>query len=237
MLADEHPQTQALVLSRVSPETAAEVLDALGAERQVEVTRRIAALAAVDPVVAAEAVRGLIEQWSASQAQADRRMAENPAREAKAPDPAEAGLVASPAGGVSAAARILNHAGAATEQAVMDGLSGMAPALAESIRKRMFVFDDVALLPRTVLRAALDALASDELAIALRTAGPAVTEKVLSSLDRDAAGKVRREMERIGPVRLSDVEAAQERVVSAVRRLEDGTYASGADRKQSEVIA
>lgn len=237
MLADEHPQTQALVLSRVSPDTAAEVLEALGPERQVEVTRRIAALAAVDPVVAAEAVRGLIEQWSATEALVAREEGQGPAGQADTSGAAEAQSVAPPATGVSAAARILHRADAATEQAVMDGLSGMAPGLAESIRKRMFVFDDVALLPRTVLRAALDALGSDELAIALRTAGPGVTEKVLSSLGRDAAAKVRREMERIGPVRLSDVEAAQERVVSAVRRLEDGTYASGADRKQSELIA
>ena len=109
--------------------------------------------------------------------------------------------------------------------------------LAESIRKRMFVFDDVALLPRTVLRSALESLGSDELAIALRTAGKAVTEKVLSSLARGAAGKVRQEMERIGPVRLSDVEAAQERVVSAVRRLEGGLYTPSAGPKGSEVLA
>jgi len=95
----------------------------------------------------------------------------------------------------------------------------------------------VALLPRTVLRSALESLGSDELAIALRTAGKAVTEKMLSSLPRDAAGKVRQEMERIGPVRLSDVEAAQERVVSAVRRLEGGLYTSSSGPKGSEVIA
>jgi len=239
MLADEHPQTQALVLSQVAPHVAAEVLEVLGQDRQVEVSRRIAALGYIEPAVVAEAIRGLVGQWASS----PRPALDAPARGAKVKAGGQADVADLPAvageqaGGVGKVARILNHTGGATERAVLDGLTGMAPALAESIRKRMFVFDDVALLPRTVLRSALESLGGDELAIALRTAGKAATEKVLSSLSRDAAGKVRREMERIGPVRLSDVEAAQERVVSAVRRLEGGLYTSSAGRKGSEVLA
>ena len=227
MLAAEHPQTQALILAQVSPEIAAEVLADLGSERQVDVSRRIAALGRVEPAVVGEALRGLIEQWTDSPGQAV----------FAAPDENQTHAVAGPHdGGVGKMARILNHVGGATEKAVLDGLTGMAPALAESIRTRMFVFDDVALLPRTVLRIALESLGSDELAIALRTASAAVTDKMLSSLPRVAAGKVRDEMARIGPVRLSDVEAAQERVVAAVRRLEDGLYTSSS-RDGSEMLA
>ena len=237
MLADEHPQTQALVLSQVPPQAAAEVLEGLGQDQQVEVSRRIAALGYIEPAVVAQAIGGLIEQWT----NPPRLTLQAPASSAKGKagglEYVAAAVAAKQAGGVGKVARILNHTGGATERAVLDGLTGMAPALAESIRKRMFVFDDVALLPRTVLRSALESLGSDELAIALRTAGKAVTEKMLSSLPRDAAGKVRQEMERIGPVRLSDVEAAQERVVSAVRRLEGGLYTSSAGPKGSEVIA
>ena len=226
MLAVEHPQTQALILAQVSPEAAAEVLAGWSPERQVDVSRRIAALGHVEPAVVGEALRGLIEQWT------------NPPGQASGPNGDQAQAVAGAHdGGVGKMARILNHAGGATEKAVLDGLTGVAPALAESIRKRMFVFDDVALLPRTVLRSARESLASDELAIALRTASAAVTEKMLSALPRGAAGKVREEMDRIGPVRLSDVEAAQERVVAAVRRLEDGLYTSAPARKGSEVLA
>ena len=238
MLADEHPQMQALVLSQAPPRVAAEVLEGLGQDQQVEVSRRIAALGYIEPAVVAQAIGGLIEQWTSS----PRHALQAPASGAKGKAGGQA-RVAQPAvparqaGGVGKVARILNHTGGATERAVLDGLTGMAPALAESIRKRMFVFDDVALLPRTVLRSALESLGSDELAIALRTAGKVVTEKMLSSLPRDAAGKVRQEMERIGPVRLSDVEAAQERVVSAVRRLEGGLYTSSSGPKGSEVIA
>ncbi len=222
MLDAEHPQTQALILAQVAPETAAEVMAGWSPELQVDVSRRVAALGRVEPAVVSEALGGLIEQWTES------------AGPEVGGDSAEA---AAGAGGAGKVARILNHAGGATEKAVLDGLAGLAPALAESIRKRMFVFDDIALLPRTVLRSALESLAGDELAIALRTASEVVTEKVLSSLPRAAASKVRREMDRIGPVRLSDVEAAQERVVAAVHRLEDGLYTSAPARKGSEVLA
>lgn len=227
MLAAEHPQTQALILAQVSPAVAAEVIADLGAERQVDVSRRIAALGRVEPAVVGEALRGLIEQWTDSPGRAASGGLDGNRTHA---------VAGAHDGGVGKMARILNHAGGSTEKAVLDGLNGMAPALAESIRKRMFVFDDVALLPRTVLRIALESLGSDELAIALRTASAAVTDKMLSSLPRVAAGKVRDEMARIGPVRLSDVEAAQERVVAAVRRLEDGLYASSS-RNGSEMLA
>jgi len=213
LLAGEHIQTIALILAHVEPTVAAEVLGGLGPERQVAVSRRIAELAAVDEEIVEEVARGLTSRGGA-----------------------RAGSPADP-GGANKVARILHHAGYATEKAVLDGLSGAEPMLAESIRKRMFVFEDVALLPRRVLKAALEALGSDELAIALRTAGKDMTEKVLSALPREAAGKVREEMERIGPVRLSDVEAAQDRVVAAVRRLESGAYVSAALRDAGEVVA
>jgi flagellar motor switch protein FliG len=213
MLQGEHPQTAALILTHAEPTAAAAVLDAFSSQRQVEVSRRIAEMAPVDPAVVGEVVRGLI------------------ARRAAEGSPAEG------AGGVGKVARILHHVGYATEKAVMDGLTGAEPALAESIRKRMFVFDDVALLPRNVLSSALETLGSDELAIALRTAPKDVKEKVLSALSREAASNVRTEMERIGPVRLSDVEVAQERVVAAVRRLEAGRYVSANARKASELLA
>ena len=214
LLHGEHFQTIALVLSHVEPTTAAKVLAAFDRDRQIEVSRRIAALAAVDVDVVAEAVRGLLSRRQIGQAEGEDR-----------------------AGGIGRVARILHHAGYATEQAVLDGLMGTEPALAESIRKRMFVFEDVSELPREVLMSALESLGSDELAIALRTASRKVTERVLSGLSRDAVAKVRVEMERIGPVRLSDVEAAQERVISAVRRLEAGRYVSADHRKPRGVLA
>ena len=128
-------------------------------------------------------------------------------------------------GGADALAEILNHCGYETEKAVLEGLDGEEPALAESIRKRMFGFEDIASMSTKRLRASLEQVPSDELAIALRTAGEELKKKVLSSLSAAAGKAVREEMDRIGPVRISDVEAAQRRVLEAVCGL-GGTAAS-----------
>lgn len=210
VLHGEHPQTTALVLSHVEAAAAAGVMGQLEPAQQVDVARRIAELERVDPEVTAEVARGLVRRVS----------------------PATSVAV----GGVGKVARILHHAGFATEQTVLDALAGQQPNLAEQIRKSMFVFEDLSLLPAAVLAGALESVKSEELAVALRTAGSEVKDKVLGSLSREASRLVRRQMDEIGPVRLSDVEAAQERVVAAVRRMEAGRYVSLA-RESSEVLA
>jgi flagellar motor switch protein FliG len=127
-------------------------------------------------------------------------------------------------GGVEAAASILQHVGGAAEQAVLDGLAGEAPELAQTIRRRLMAFEDLDRLPLEQWSAALDSLDSEDLAVALRTAGKRLRRRVLSTVSPAVAQRVRRQMEQIGPVRLSDVEAAQLRVVEAVRRFEPGQY-------------
>ena len=211
MLQGEHSQAIALVLSHVSSATAGKVLGTFEPARQVDISRRIAALAAVDADVLAEAVRGLLVR-----------------RDAVTRDGEASG------NGAGRVAKILHHAGFTAEQTVLEGLGGSEPDLAESIRRRMFVFDDVAELPRDVLTAALESIGSSELAIALRAAGKRPKEKILASLSRDAANEVESQMEQIGPVRLSDVEAAQEAVVEAVRRQQPGRYIP--DRRRARGI-
>jgi flagellar motor switch protein FliG len=120
---------------------------------------------------------------------------------------------------------------------VLEALGRGRPDLAESIRGRMFVFEDIARIPRSRLRPALEVLESEELAIALRTTGEDVKKKVLGSLPRRSAREVRQEMHRIGPVRLSDVEGAQQCVMEAIRRTERGVYVSSAQKNQNEVLA
>ncbi len=205
MLTGEHAQTAALVLAEMTPSLAADVLAGMSAERQIEVSRRIAEMCPVAGEVLEEVARGLLARRGGR-------------------------------GGAGQVARILHHAGYATEKAVLDALRGDEPALADCIRQRMFVFEDVALLPREVLAAAVGSLGSDELAVALRTAGREVTEKLLAALPPAAAERTREQMESIGPVRLSDVEAAQERVVAAVRRQEAGRYVPARAPEESEVV-
>lgn len=224
LLQGEHAQTAALVLAHMPDATAAAVLAGMARDRQVEVARRMAQLGVVGAEIVQEIARGLALRRSvlgANQLQG----------------PAGGAGGAGGVGGVGKVAGILRHAGHITEQSVLDGLTGQEPALAESIRRRMFAFEDVVLLPADVLQAALAEIGSDELAIALRTAGGDVTERVLSSLPRPLGKEVRGAMDRIGPVRLSDVEAAQERVVTAVRRYEAGRYVSAASGREEEVLA
>ena len=200
LLEGEHPQTIALVLAHLGPGKAAAVLAGLEPERQVDVVRRIASLGAPAGEVAGEIARGLAARMGIGTADGD------------------------DAGGISTAAEILHHVGYDGEQAVLEGLKDGEPALAETIRRRMFEFEDIAALsPETVGRA-LAGLPSDDIAVALRTAGEGVRQKVLAGLAGEASGQVRQAMDRIGPVRLSDVEAAQQRVAAAMRRAGSGRY-------------
>lgn len=210
---DEHPQAVALILANVEPAKAAAVLASLTAEAQVQVVKRLASLAELDSDVLRELARGL------------------------------AGRVARLAGEqrddgrIGRIAEILHHAGYHTECRVLDGLLGHEPELADSLRTRMFAFDDIVKLPDTTVRAALEGIGGDEIAIALRTAGKDIRKKVLSNLEPAAARGVRREMDRIGPVRLSDVEASQQRIVDAVRQARYGRYVGHAHHVGKELLA
>ena len=212
LLTGEHPQTIALVLAHLGPGKAAAVLAGLEPERQVDVVRRIASLDAPTGQVAGEIARGLAARMGIKTAQGDA------------------------AGGISTAAQILHHVGYDGEQAVLDGLKDDEPALADSIRRRLFEFEDIAALsPETVGRA-LAGLPSDDIAVALRTAGDEIRNKVLAGLAGEAAGQVRQAMDRIGPVRLSDVEAAQQRLATAVRRADNGHYVRDDATRAGETI-
>lgn len=209
----EHPQTIALILAHLGPAKAAAILGALGADVQADVARRIATLERIDPEVVREVERSLSERLAEAMARPDGH------------------------NGVNTLAEILHHAGYATEKSVLDAIGQDEPSLAESVRTRMFAFEDITHMPPERLREAMAALGSDELAIALRTASEKLTRKVLSSLPVPAAARVREEMERIGPVRLSDVEAAQQRVLEVVRESQDGRYVACEQNKDAESAA
>jgi len=209
-LEDENPQAVALVLTHLGAAKAARVLALLPGHRQAQVARRLAGLADMDQNVLREVSRGLAARLA--ELAGDRNTAQD---------------------GVARVAEILQHAGYRTERNVLEALGGQDPQLAEAIRNRMFAFEDIARLPGEELREALQPIGSDELAVALRTAGPKVHKKVFASLPPQAGKQVRREMDGIGPVRLSDVEAAQQRVVEAIRVRRYGRYV-GVERETEE---
>ena len=213
-LEAEHPQTIAVVLSQLPSERAAGVLCGLSPQRQVDVSRRIANLEKVAP----ETVRDVGEELAVrlSDFVADRGPA---------------------LGGEEKLADLLRRAGGATERNVLTQLAGTEPGLADSLRTRMFAFEDIASMPAWRLRGILDAIDSAELALALRIAGKQSVRRVLSCLSGPGAKRVRVEMEQIGPVRLSDVEAAQQRVLDALKGLEDRQYIAAAGSRESELLA
>jgi flagellar motor switch protein FliG len=197
-LHGEHPQTIALVLSHLPSAMASEILVGLPAERQIEVITRIANMDQTSPEIIKEVERGL-----------EKRLA---------------GLVAERferTGGIQAVAEILNLAGRAAEKTIMEGLTEQNPELVEEIRRLMFVFEDVIKVDDKGIQSVLKEVENDLLTLALKTASEELKEKIFKNMSERAAQLVKEEMEFMGPVRVSDVEAAQQKIVDIVRRLED----------------
>lgn len=197
-LADEHPQTIALILSHLPSSMASEILVGLPTARQVEVMKRVAHMDQTSPDIIQEVERGL-----------EKRLA---------------GLVSEHferVGGVDHVAEILNTAGRAAERGILEGLENDDPELVEEIRRRMFVFEDILRVNDKGIQAVLKEVENDALSLALKTASEELKTKIFGNMSERAAQLIREEMEFMGPVRVSDVEAAQQKVVDIVRRLED----------------
>lgn len=197
-LQGEHPQTLALVLSHIPSSLASEILVGLPQERQIEVIRRIAAMDQTSPEVIKEVERGL-----------EKRMA------------GMGGERFEKTGGVKAVAEILNLAGRANEKTIMDGLTEVNPELVDEIRRLMFVFEDIIGVDDRGIQAVLKEVENEQLTLALRTASEELKEKIFRNMSERAAQLIKEEMGFMGPVRVSDVEAAQQKIVDVVRRLED----------------
>ncbi len=197
-LSGEHPQTIALVISHLPPAMAAEIFVGLPTERQIEVIARIANMDQTSPDIIKEVERGLEKRLSGLVNERFERV-----------------------GGVKSVAEILNLAGRAAERSVMDGLAEENPELVEEIRRLMFVFEDIMRVDDRGIQAVLKEVENEELALALRTASDELKQKIFKNMSERAAQLIQEEMEFMGPVRISDVEAAQQKIVDVVRRLED----------------
>jgi len=197
-IQDEHPQTIALILCHLSHHKAAEVLAGLPMQKQIEVIKRMANMEQTSPEVIREVESGLESRLSNMLVQHMEK-----------------------AGGVPTVAEVLNLADRATEKVIMEGLETDDPDLVESIRRLMFVFEDVLLVNDKGIQAVLKEVDNDELALALKSASEGLQEKIFSNMSARAATMVREDMEFMGPVRVSDVEQAQQRIVDIVRRLEE----------------
>ena len=197
-IQDEHPQTIALILCHLSHHKASEVLIGLGMEKQLEVIKRIANMEQTNPEVIREVEQGLESRLSNMLMQSMEK-----------------------AGGVPTVSEILNLTDRATEKTIMEGLESDDPDLVEEIRRLMFVFEDIKLVNDKGIQCMLKEIENDELSLALKTASEQLQQKIFTNMSERAAQMVQEDMEFMGPVRVSDVEAAQQRIVDIVRRLEE----------------
>ena len=197
-IQDEHPQTIALILAHLPPQKASEILVGLPSQKQIEVVKRVANMEQTNPEVIKEVEQGLAHRLSDIVSQTFEK-----------------------AGGVDTVAEILNLADRSTEKGIMEGLEAEAPDLVEQIRRLMFVFEDILLVNDKGIQSVLKEVDNEELALALKTASEDLKQKIFKNMSERAAQLIAEDMQYMGPVRVSDVEQAQQKIVDIVRRLED----------------
>jgi flagellar motor switch protein FliG len=197
-IQDEHPQTIALILSHLDAAKASAILSGLSSQKQVEVVARIANMDNTNPEVIKEVEHGLEMRLSGLVTQTFQK-----------------------AGGVEAVAEVLNLSDRSTEKSILESLESQDPDLVEQIRRLMFVFEDIMLVNDKGIQLVLKEIENEDLALALKTASEDLRDKVFRNMSERAAQLIKEDMEYMGPVRVSDVEAAQQKIVDVVRRLED----------------
>ena len=194
----EHPQTIALILSYLDPAQAAMIISGLPAVMQAEVAKRIARMDRITPEVLREVERVLERKLSTVMGQ-DFTMA----------------------GGIDAVVGIINSADRTTERNIMEYLEENDPELAEEIKKRLFVFEDIIRLDDRSLQRVLREVEMKELGLALKGATEELRTKFFKNMSKRAAEMLQEDMDYMGPVRVKDVEDAQQKVVNVVRALEE----------------
>ena len=197
-IQDEHPQTIALILSYLSSNQASAIISALSPEKQTDVAKRIAQMDRTSPDVIKE-VEKVLEQKLASLVNQDYTIV----------------------GGVDSIVDILNTVDRGTEKHIMDSLEIEDPELADEIRKKMFVFEDILSLDDRSIQRVLREVDNNELAVALKGSNEEVQNLIFSNLSKRLATMIREDMDFMGPVRMKDVEEAQQKIVNIIRKLED----------------
>ena len=197
-IQDEHPQTIALILSYLSTGQASTIISQLPQDKQADVAKRIAQMDRTSPDIIKEVER-VLERKLSSLANQDYTLA----------------------GGVDAIVEILNTVDRGTEKHIMETLEIDEPELADEIRKKMFVFEDILTLDDRSIQRVLREVDNNELAVALKSANEDVQNAIFNNLSKRLATMIREDMDFMGPVRMKDVEEAQQKIVNIIRKLED----------------
>ncbi len=197
-IQDEHPQTIALILSYLSAAQSALILSALPSDRQADVAKRIAIMDRTSPEVIKE-VEKVLESKLSSLVNQDYTII----------------------GGVDAVVEILNTVDRGTEKHIMETLEIEEPELADEIRKKMFVFEDILLLDDRAIQRVLRDVDNGDLATALKGSNEEVQNAIFNNLSKRLAAMIKEDMDFMGPVRMKDVEEAQQKIVNVIRKLEE----------------
>ncbi len=197
-IQDEHPQTIAMILSYLSAGQASVIISSLVPEKQADVAKRIAMMDRTSPDVIKEVERVLERKLSALVNQ-------------------DYTIV----GGVDAIVNILNTVDRGTEKHIMETLEIEEPELADEIRKKMFVFEDILLLDDRAIQRVLRDVDNNDLGVALKAANEDVQNVIFKNMSKRLSAMIKEDMEYMGPVRMKDVEEAQQKIVGIIRKLED----------------
>lgn len=197
-IQDEHPQTIALILSYLSSSQASAIISALPPDKQADVAKRIAQMDRTSPDVIKEVER-VLERKLSSLVNQDYTIV----------------------GGVDSIVAILNTVDRGTEKHIMETLEIEEPELADEIRRKMFVFEDILSLDDKSIQRVLREVDNNELAVALKSANEEVQNVIFNNLSKRLATMIKEDMDFMGPVRLKDVEEAQQKIVNIIRKLED----------------
>lgn len=197
-IQNEHPQTIALILSYLDATQAGQILSELPQEVQADIAKRIAIMDSTSPEIINEVEQILERKLSATVTQDYTQT-----------------------GGVEAVVDVLNGVDRATERTILDALEIQDPELAEEIKKRMFVFEDIVTLDGRAIQRVIRESENEDLKLSLKVASEEVKEIVFRNMSKRMVETFLEEMEYMGPVRLRDVEEAQSRIVAVIRRLEE----------------
>lgn len=197
-IQNENSQTIALVLSYLQAEQASNILSSLPQEKQAEVAKRIALMDSTSPEVISQVERVLEQKLSTTVTQDY-----------------------TSAGGIEAIVNILNGVDRSTERTILDSLEIQDPELAEEIKKRMFVFEDIVNIDNRSIQRIIRDIENADLQLSLKVASEEVQDAIFRNMSKRMSESFKEEMEYMGPVRLRDVEEAQTRIVATIRRLEE----------------
>ncbi len=200
-LSNEHPQTIAFVVSNLPSARASEVLLGLAEDIRKDVARRIASMKSVSGDFISSIENTLKERYEKEIAQAETQVIQT--------------------NGVESVTRILQESDRETEKAIIDAISEQDPELAEEVRKKMFVFDDLVKLDDRTVQRVLREVDSKDLALALKSASDTVKNLIFKNMPKRAQEMLREEISYLGPKKLSEVEEVQQKIIATIRQLEE----------------